>query len=84
MVICFCGLIVTMSEKSKTRLYLLTCIACVLWLIQVVNEYVHDGTLLTAPSIIFILCILVAIIYTGVNAFQGWRAEMNNEDDDEE
>lgn len=72
-----------MSEKSKTMLYVLTCIACVVWLAQTVNEYAKDGTLLTAPSIIFIVCILIAIIYTGISAFQSWRTDMKTQEEEE-
>ncbi|MFC2346837.1 MAG: hypothetical protein ACFNLK_03890 [Scardovia wiggsiae] len=61
-----------MSDTAKNRLYALTCIACIAWLVQSIHEYVKHGTLISYGSIIFIVCLLTVIIYTGINALRGF------------
>lgn len=62
----------SMSDTAKNRLYALTCIACIAWLVQSIHEYVKHGTLTSYGSIIFIVCLLTVIIYTGINALRGF------------
>lgn len=62
----------SMSDTAKNRLYALTCIACIAWLVQSIHEYVKHGTLISYGSIIFIVCLLTVIIYTGINALRGF------------
>ena len=62
----------SMSDTAKNRLYALTCIACIAWLVQSIHEYVKHGTLISYGSIIFIVCLLTVIIYTGINAPRGF------------
>ena len=62
----------SMSDTAKNRLYALTCIACIAWLVQSIHEYVKHGTLISYGGIIFIVCLLTVIIYTGINALRGF------------
>ena len=62
----------SMSNTAKNRLYALTCIACVAWLVQSIYEYVKQGTLTSYGSIIFIVCLPAVITYTGINALRGF------------
>ena len=62
----------SMSDTAKNRLYALTCIACIAWLVQSIHEYVKHGTLISYGSIIFIVGLLTVIIYTGINALRGF------------
>lgn len=73
-----------MNDGFRMRLYALTCVACIAWLAQSVVSALKDGTLTTAPSIILIVCIAVAVLYTGFSAAQLWVAQgksRNNDDD---
>ena len=76
-----------MNDSFRMRLYALTSIACIAWLVQTIVSTAKDGTLATAPTIILIACIAVAVVYTGFNAAQLWmdqgkHDEHENEDDD--
>ena len=64
-----------MNDGFRMRLYALTCVACIAWLVQSISQDIKDGTLATAPSIILIVCISVAILYTGISAVQLWLKE---------
>ena len=70
-----------MNDGFRMRLYALTCIACIAWLAQSVTAALKDGTLTTAPSIILIICIAVAVLYTGFNAAQLWIAQGRQHDE---
>lgn len=72
-----------MNEKFRMRLYAMTSVACVAWLVQSTMEAKGDGTLWTAPSIILLVCQVIAILYTGVNAFLIWMRSDNDSDNDE-
>ena len=63
------------------RLYARTCIACSAWLAQSVTSALKDGTLTTVPSIILIICIAVAVLYTGFSAAQLWIAQGHQHDE---
>lgn len=56
-------------DSFRMRLYALTCVACVVWLAQSLRQSYLDGSLWSAANIIFSLCIAVAVVYTGSNAF---------------
>ena len=70
-----------MNDGFRMRLYALTCIACIAWLAQSVTSALKDGTLTTAPSIILIICIAEAVLYTGFNAAQLWIAQGRQHDE---
>ena len=73
-----------MNDGFRMRLYALTCVACIAWLVQSVSQDIKDGTLATAPSIILIVCISVAILYTGISAVQLWLKEGKRSDEEAE
>lgn len=73
-----------MDERFRMRLYAITSVACAAWLVQTVNETTQDGTIATAPSLILLVCLAVAVVYTGVNAFLLWRRPVGDDPDDVE
>ena len=74
-----------MNEIQKTRLYALTSIACIAWLVQTIAEALQDGTMWTPANLIFCVCILIAISYMGYSAVTGWmNARGTDEDEDTE
>ncbi|WP_418969304.1 hypothetical protein [Alloscardovia omnicolens] len=58
-----------MNETAQSRLYLLTSIACIAWLIQSIYSYIQDGSIMHWASWVFIACLSLVIAYTG---YQGW------------
>ena len=70
-----------MNDGFRMRLYALTCIACIARLAQSVTSALKDGTLTTVPSIILIICIAVAVLYTGFSAAQLWIAQGHQHDE---
>ena len=50
------------TASSTSRMYELTCLACVLWLFN-------------WATIVFSLCLLVVIGWSGWNAVAGWNAK---------
>lgn len=70
-----------MNDSFRMRLYALTCVTCIAWLAQSVSSDFKDGTLATAPSIILIVCIAVAVLYTGISAAQLWITQGKSRDD---
>ena len=73
-----------MNDGFRMRLYALTCVACIAWLVQSISQDIKDGTLAAAPSIILIVCISVAILYTGISAVQLWLKEGKRSDEETE
>ncbi|MCI1901174.1 MAG: hypothetical protein LKI93_00335 [Bifidobacteriaceae bacterium] len=57
-----------MTEKAQSRLYAVTALACIVWLIQSSIEASKDGSLLTIWNIFFSICLLVVIAWTGYRA----------------
>lgn len=57
-----------MTEKARSRMYALTCLACIVWLIQSSIGAANDGTLWTMWNIFFSVCLLVVIGWTGWSA----------------
>lgn len=70
-----------LNKQSTARLYALTCVACVVWLVQSLMEANSDGSLTNWATIVFSLCLLVVIGWTGYNAISGWNAKDDDEDD---
>lgn len=74
-----------LNKKSTARLYALTCVACVAWLVQSLMEANADGSLTNWSTIVFSLCLLVVIGWTAYSAITGWNAtdDGNGADDGE-
>ena len=62
-----------LTARSTSRMYALTCLACVIWLWQSLVEANNDGSLFNWATIVFSLCLLVVIGWSGWNAVAGWR-----------
>ena len=50
-----------LTARSTSRMYALTCLACVIWLWQSLVEANNDGSLFNWTTIVFSLCLLVVI-----------------------
>ncbi|MCI1984006.1 MAG: hypothetical protein LKJ47_04435 [Bifidobacteriaceae bacterium] len=75
-----------MTEKAQSRLYTLTSLACIVWLVQSSIEASKDGSLWTIWNIFFSICLLVVIAWTGITAIR-MMIKLNHEeegDDDED
>ena len=64
-----------LTARSTSRMYALTCLACVIWLWQSLVEANNDGSLFNWATIVFSLCLLVVIGWSGWNAVAGWNAK---------
>lgn len=77
-----------MTEKAQSRLYALTALACVIWLVQSTIEAVGDGTMWSIWNLFFTLALLIVIGWTGFNAVVLMRktdkAEEEDDEDDED
>ena len=62
-----------LTARSTSRMYALTCLACVIWLWQSLVEANNDGSLFNWATIVFSLCLLVVIGWSGWNAVAGWN-----------
>ena len=60
------------NTRTRARLYALTCLACLAWLVQTVVQSYGDGTLLTWPTAILALCLIVVV---GYRVQRGGRVE---------
>jgi hypothetical protein len=69
-----------MNAKSKSRLYVLTALACIVWLVQTLYEAAQKNQLLYWPNIIFSVCLLVVIGYTGYCGIKDWNAKPDKKD----
>ena len=69
-----------MNDRSRMTLYTLTALACVVWIWQSVREAMQDGSLASASTIIFLVCIGVAAVYCAGNALVLWWRQGNDED----
>ena len=54
-----------LTARSTSRMYALTCLACVIWLWQSLVEANNDGSLFNWATIVFSLCLLVVIGWGG-------------------
>jgi len=70
------------NERTRARLYAVTCLACIVWLIQSLCESNADGSLASWATIVFSLCLGVVIAWTGWNAFTGWNAADEKQEED--
>ena len=64
-----------LNTRATARLYAITCVACIVWLAQSLVEAESDGTIGHWSTIVFALCLLVVIAWTGYNAFTGWNKD---------
>ena len=64
-----------LTARSTSRMYALTCLACVIWLWQSLVEANNDRSLFNWATIVFSLCLLVVIGWSGWNAVAGWNAK---------
>ena len=69
-----------LTETHRARLYALTAVACVIWLVQSLMEAHGDGSLFTWPTVVFSLCLAVVIVYTSYSAIKGWSANDDGAD----
>lgn len=58
--------------KFKMRMYMLTCIACIAMLVSNIRQSVADGSMTSIPTIFFLICIGVVIVYTGWCGIHMW------------
>ena len=68
-----------LTEAHRARLYALTAVACAIWLVQSLMEASRDGSILTWPTLVFSICLVVVVGYTGFNAVRGWSAHEGDE-----
>ena len=68
-----------LTARSTSRMYALTCLACVIWLWQSLVEANNDGSLFNWATIVFSLCLLVVI---GWNAKETEAATAGAKDDE--
>ena len=64
-----------LTARSPSRMYALTCLACVIWLWQSLVEANNDGSLFNWATIVFSLCLLVVIGWSGWNDVAGCNAK---------
>lgn len=62
-----------MNDRIHMRLYAVTCIACIGWLAQSIYENRGKSAFFSVSTMILWVCILIAIVYTGVNAAMLWH-----------
>lgn len=73
-----------LNDASRARLYALTCLATLIWLVQTITQSHADGTLFSWSSIIFILCIATVTVYCGYCAFTTWNTKHADDDNETE
>ena len=69
-----------MNDSFHMRLYALTRIACIAWLVKSVSSNLKDCTLATTPSVILIVCIAVSVPDTDSSAVQLWITQGKSHD----
>jgi len=62
-----------MNDKAKMRLYALTSIACLVWLVEAMVRDYKNGQMWSLQSIIFYTCMFIVILYTAFSALQIWK-----------
>lgn len=64
-----------LSGKSKARLYGLTAISCLLWLIQTLHDtIVSHQVIFSISNIVFYLCLIIVIAYSAHSAYSFWKS----------
>ncbi|WP_051263297.1 hypothetical protein [Tuberibacillus calidus] len=72
-----------MNDKAKMRLYALTSIACLVWLVEAMVRDYKNGQMSSVLSIIFYACMLIVILYTAYSALQIWKIKDKPENNHE-
>lgn len=67
-----------LSDHAHGRLYALTSLASLIWLVQSLTQAHADGSLLTWPTAIFSLCLAIVVAYTGYCGFRMIRSTASN------
>lgn len=53
-----------LNGSAQTRLYVMTAVACMFWLIQSLYESIHDGSLQTWPTWVLTISLLIVIAHS--------------------
>lgn len=62
-----------LSTRVRARLYAVTAVACVVWLVQSTMQSNADGSLWHWTTIVFSLSLLIVIGYTAYRAVSDWN-----------
>lgn len=73
-----------MTDKAQSRLYAVTSIACIVWLITSSVDASKTGTMFSIWNLFFSLCLLVVIGWTGWQAITMMVKTDKDEEDDVE
>lgn len=74
-----------MSDKAQSRLYAVTSLACIVWLITSSVDASKTGTLFSIWNIFFSIALLIVIGWTGWQAISMMvKTDKDDEDDDED
>ncbi|MCI1936148.1 MAG: hypothetical protein LKJ44_06295 [Bifidobacteriaceae bacterium] len=73
-----------MTDKAQSRLYAVTSIACIVWLITSSVDASKTGTMFSIWNLFFSLCLLVVIGWTGWQAITMMVKTDKEEEDDVE
>lgn len=66
------------TNRFRANLYALTCLACVLWFGQSFSDFRTSGNLSDPSSIFLLVCVAIAVIYSGIEAIIYWRKPLNS------
>lgn len=64
-----------LTTSARARLYAITGVACIIWLVQTLIEAHGDGTLFSWATIVLALCLIVVSVYCVANAVRDWNAD---------
>ncbi|ETY72296.1 hypothetical protein [Bifidobacterium moukalabense] len=64
-----------LTTSGRARLYAITSVACIIWLVQSVIEANADGTLFSYATIILSLCLAFVSGYCAFNAIRYWNVK---------
>ena len=70
-----------LSDHAHGRLYALTSLASLIWLVQSLTQAHADVSLLTWPTAIFSLCLAIVVAYTGYCGFRMIRSTASDPSD---
>lgn len=75
-----------MNDRPCTMLYVLTAVACAMWIWQSAKESMNDDTIIDISNIIFLICIGIAAIYCAASTLVLWWRQLGKGDvaDDDE
>lgn len=67
------------DTKFRLRLYTLTSLACLGWMVQDCIQSVQEHNFLQPANLFLLACILVMVLYTGISALKLWKASRKEE-----